>query len=232
MNRRFLKTLMLALIIPFALQAQEKFQINVGISTPGMYSLTDVDVFTEGQGRYEFRGSSSHVPEERQLISFDQESYKSTLYPSISVNIVYRLSESGFFKRLSLLGYLGYHKVDFENYNPVTKQSKKETARRLDYLVGVRVRMLDRPNICIYSQALVGKDFRNDCEYWTIANEFLRDGHEEKIDWQVTFIGCQFDFGKTSHWGLFGELGYGYEYALSQVFILVPGFRTGFSYKF
>ena len=231
MNRLFLKTLMLTLAIPFALQAQEKFEINVGISNPGMYSLTDVDLFTDENGRYEFNDVRNPKPKERQLTSFDQESYKSTLYPSISANIVYRLSESGFFKRLSLVGYLGYHKVDFENYNPVTKQSKKETARRLDYLVGVRVRMLDRPNFCIYSQAMFGKDFRNDSEYWTIANEFLRDGREEKMDFQVTYIGCQVDLGKKSHWGLFAELGHGYEYAISQIFIF-PGMRGGVSYKF
>ena len=119
-----------------------------------------------------------------------------------------------------------------ENFDPVTKQSKKETALRLDFLMGARLRIIDRPHFCMYSQAFLGKDFRNDCEYWTIANEFIGDGHEEKVDYQVTFLGFQVDLGKESNLGFVTEFGYGYEYSLSQLFVFIPGIRAGVSYKF
>ena len=217
-----------SLLRPIAVQAQEKFEINVGISNPGLYSLADRDIFGEG-GRYEFRGLREHVPEERQLASFDLETYNSVFYPSISANIVYKLADSGFFKRLSAVGFLGYHMVGFENFDPVTKHSNKETAVKLDYLLGIRIRLVDKENFCLYSQLLAGNDFRNDCEYWTIAHEFV--GSVDRMDYQVTFIGGQFDFGKNSQWGVFGEYGFGYEYAISRIFIF-PGMRAGVTYKF
>ena len=205
--KRLLIFILFAALIPVGMKAQEnkKFEINVGISTPGLYALT---------------------------VYFDLESYRSTLYPSISVELSYKLAETGFFKRLSLAGMLGYHMVGFENFDPVTKQSKKETALRLDFLMGARLRIIDRPHFCMYSQAFLGKDFRNDCEYWTIANEFIGDGHEEKVDYQVTFLGFQVDLGKESNLGFVTEFGYGYEYSLSQLFVFIPGIRAGVSYKF
>ncbi|MBO4561499.1 MAG: hypothetical protein J5705_06005 [Bacteroidaceae bacterium] len=234
--KRLLIVLLFATLIPTGIRAQEKkkFEINVGISTPGLYALTDKDAATDGNERYDFYldGPGLHYPEEKQLVYFDLESYRSTLYPSISVELSYKLAETGFFKRLSLAGMLGYHMVGFENFDPVTKQSKKETALRLDFLMGARLRIIDRSHFCMYSQALLGKDFRNDCEYWAIANEFLQDGHEERVDYQVTFLGFQVDLGKESRLGLVTELGYGYEYSLSQLFVFIPGIRAGVSYKF
>ena len=234
--KRLLIVLLFATLIPTGIRAQEKkkFEISVGISTPGLYALTDKDAATDGNERYDFYldGPRLHYPEEKQLVYFDLESYRSTLYPSISVELSYKLAETGFFKRLSLAGMLGYHMVGFENFDPVTKQSKKETALRLDFLMGARLRIIDRPHFCMYSQAFLGKDFRNDCEYWTIANEFIRDGHEEKVDYQVTFLGFQVDLGKESNLGFVAEFGYGYEYSLSQLFVFIPGIRAGVSYKF
>lgn len=234
--KRLLIFILFAALIPVGMKAQEnkKFEINVGISTPGLYALTDKDAATGGNERYDFYvdGPLPHYPEEKQLIYFDLESYRSTLYPSISVELSYKLAETGFFKRLSLVGMLGYHMVGFENFNPITRQSRKETALRLDYLIGARLRIIDRSHFCMYSQAFLGKDFRNDCEYWTIANEFMREGHEERVDYQVTFLGFQVDFGKESNLGLVTEFGYGYEYSLSQLFVFIPGIRAGVSYKF
>lgn len=234
--KRLLIFILFAALIPVGMKAQEnkKFEINVGISTPGLYALTDKDAATGGNERYDFYvdGPLPHYPEEKQLVYFDLESYRSTLYPSISVELSYKLAETGFFKRLSLVGMLGYHMVGFENFNPVTRQSRKETALRLDYLMGARLRIIDRSHFCMYSQAFLGKDFRNDCEYWTIANEFMREGHEERVDYQVTFLGFQVDLGKESNLGLVTEFGYGYEYSLSQLFVFIPGIRAGVSYKF
>ena len=234
--KRLLIFILFAALIPVGMKAQEKkkFEINVGISTPGLYALTDKDAATGGNERYDFYvdGPLPHYPEEKQLVYFDLESYRSTLYPSISVELSYKLAETGFFKRLSLVGMLGYHMVVFENFNPVTRQSRKETALRLDYLMGARLRIIDRSHFCMYSQAFLGKDFRNDCEYWTIANEFMREGHEERVDYQVTFLGFQVDLGKESNLGLVTEFGYGYEYSLSQLFVFIPGIRVGVSYKF
>jgi hypothetical protein len=234
--KRLLIFILFAALIPVGMKAQEnkKFEINVGISTPGLYALMDKDAATGGNERYDFYvdGPLPHYPEEKQLVYFDLESYRSTLYPSISVELSYKLAETGFFKRLSLVGMLGYHMVGFENFNPVTRQSRKETALRLDYLMGARLRIIDRSHFCMYSQAFLGKDFRNDCEYWTIANEFMREGHEERVDYQVTFLGFQVDLGKESNLGLVTEFGYGYEYSLSQLFVFIPGIRAGVSYKF
>ena len=232
LHRKFLMAIILSAVIPIWVQAQGKFEINFGISTPGLYSLTDWDLVTNDNDRYDWDAPSyyHHVPEEKQLTYFDQQSYKSTLYPSVSVEISYKLADAGFFKRLSLVGFLGYHMVGFENSDPVTKTIDKETARRLDFLLGVRLRIIDNPHFCMYSQALLGKDLSNDCEYWSIANEFVRDGHEDKVDWQATFLGFRIGFGKEANWGIMAELGYGYEYSISQIFIF-PGIRTGVSYK-
>ena len=145
--KRLLIFILFAALIPVGMKAQEnkKFEINVGISTPGLYALTDKDAATGGNERYDFYVDRPlpHYPEEKQLIYFDLESYRSTLYPSISVELSYKLAETGFFKRLSLVGMLGYHMVGFENFNPITRQSRKETALRLDYLIGARLRIID-----------------------------------------------------------------------------------------
>ena len=233
LHRILIRAIILAAGFPCWIQAQGKFEVNFGISTPGYYSLTDWDLASNDNDRLDWYAPSYYYngPEEKQLTYYDQQSYKSTLYPSVSVEMSYKLAESGFFKRLSLVGMIGYHMVGFENYNPVTRQSNKETAMRLDYLMGVRLRIIDTKHFCMYTQFLGGKDFRNDCEYWTIANEFLRDGHEEQVDWQVTFLGFRVGFGKGANWGIMTELGHGYEYSISQIFIF-PGIRAGVSYKF
>ena len=141
LQRKWLMTIILTAGIPFWVQAQGKFEVNFGISTPGLYSLTDWDLVTNDNDRYDWDAPSyyHHVPEEKQLTYFDQQSYKSTLYPSVSVEISYKLADAGFFKRLSLVGFLGYHMVGFENSDPVTKAIDKETARQ-EY---VTARILD-----------------------------------------------------------------------------------------
>ena len=99
-------TLAFSLLRPLAVQAQEKFEINVGVSTPGLDELMDTrwsDLGLESFG-YNYYESLSELK---------KTCFKSTIYPSVSAELSYDLAESGFFKRLDLLGFLSYHSADY-----------------------------------------------------------------------------------------------------------------------
>lgn len=221
-----LLTLAFFLFGPLALKAQEKkgdFDFNIGISTPGLYSLADT----------EFRSSSIYYYGFSNLSDLSKESYNSTLYPSVSAELSYKLADKGSFKRLSLVGYAGLHWADYQNIS-VASDSKDyvETAVKLDLMLGIRYHILNRKYFSMYSQAFLGGEIRNDCEYWDKTGQAVNLGSsgDNDICWQVTYLGFRFKLGKTNL-GLLTELGHGSEYCTSSVFI-IPGIRAGVSYRF
>ena len=108
--------LVLSLFGPLALKAQEKkgdFEFNIGISTPGLYSIAD----TEG---HRDRHTIDFYPlDPLELSDLNKESYNSTLYPSVSAEFSYRLADAGLFKCLSLVGYAGLHVADYQDVNVI-----------------------------------------------------------------------------------------------------------------
>lgn len=225
-------TLVLSLFGPLALKAQEKkgdFEFNVGISTPGLYSIAD----TEGHRGDLHGGIDFYHLDYLGLSDLNKESYNSTLYPSVSVELAYRLADAGFFKRLSLVGYAGLHVADYQDVNVVygTKDNR-EIAVKMDCLFGVRYHIIEHSCFNMYTQAFLGKEIRNDCAYWDITGDVVNRGSlgEKDIRWHFTFLGFRFN-PKNSNVGFLTELGYGSEYCILSIPV-IPGIRVGASYKF
>lgn len=214
--------LVLSLFFPLTMRAQDRFEINAGISTAGNYALADWD-FNDPVNKEK---RSDGV-----LNNLTEESYNSTLYPSLSIEMAYRLSDSGILEHISLVGMAGYHKAVYEPKRMIDNFYDKQTAIKADVLLGVRVRIVDTSHLTVYSQAMVGMDFKNDSDYWTVTNNALNDGRKELV-YQITFAGFRVKLGReTSHWGVMTELGYGSEYVMSKNMVLLPGIRAGISYR-
>ena len=210
-----LLTLVFSLSWPLMLRAQEKLEINVGLSTPGLGEMSDYRFFYIGES-YNY---------DKNLSKMDNETYNSTLYPCFSMEFAYKLAESGFFKRLDFVGYASLHIVDFNDVNMVKKLSSKELALKLDYLFGIRYNIISHDFFKMYSQVLLGGDIRDKSRYWDI-NDIIG------VSAQYTFLGFNFKLGRReSRLGALLELGYGTEYVAMEV-PLIPGIRTGLSYKF
>lgn len=224
-----LLTLALLTAWPFAAQAQEMkgdIDFNIGISSPGFYSLADIDAMKIPQDMYYYNYTND-------LSGLQLESYNSTLYPSISAEITYKLADSGFFKRLSIAGYVGFHMAKYQNIDIVSdSKSDKETATKLDLLLGIRYHILNGRYFNMYSQAFLGGEIRNDCKYWDITGDMMYKGYlgENNIRWHMTILGFRFKLGQ-SHIGLMTELGWGSEYC-SSIIPIIPGFRGAVSYRF
>lgn len=226
LHRKLLMLAILAAVIPYAVQAQEKqrkFEINVGISTPGMIEMQDSKLSGLGFEHFDYYYD--------QLLSdLDKESYKSTLYPCLSVEAAYKLADAGFFKRLDLVGFVGLHNVYFENIDIVNNNISKETATKLDILVGFRYNIVKNTYFNMYSQFLAGGAVGAKSGYWKMMSEKWSEGGSPTM--QFTFLGFNVKLGRReSRLGAMVELGFGSEYAVSNLFI-IPGVRTGLSYKF
>ena len=168
------------------------------------------------------------------LSDITEESYNCTLYPSMSVEMAYRLSDSGtgLKGRLSLVGMAGLHMADYQPLSIYSPEADMQKAVKADVLLGLRYRIIETSYLTMYSQAMAGMDFRNDSQYWTVTDDALREGRNEFV-YQLTFLGFRVKLGhKTSHLGVMTELGYGSEYVLGNVFVILPGIRAGFSYRF
>ena len=227
LNRKLLTFAILAAVIPYAVQAQEKqrkFEINVGISTPGMIEMQDSELSGLGFEHFDYYYS------DRPLSDLDKESYKSTLYPCLSVEAAYKLAESGFFKRLDLVGFVGLHNVFYEDFDMVNNINSKETATKLDILVGFRYNIVKKTYFNMYTQFLAGGAVGAKSGYWKMMSEKWSEGGSPTM--QFTFLGFNVKLGRReSRMGAMVELGFGSEYSVSNLFI-IPGVRTGLSYKF
>ena len=218
-------TLALLVLRPFAVQAQEQkgdIDFNIGISMPGLYSLPDLEYHTSA---YYYNYSN--------LSNLSKESYNSTLYPSISAELSYKLADEGFFKRLSVVGYAGLHVADYQDISVVPNTyDDVETAVKLDLLLGIRYHIINKKYFSMYTQAFLGGEIRNSCAYWDITGDEVYYGSlgDRSIRWQITYLGFRFKLGR-SNVGLMTELGHGSEYCLSSIFVF-PGIRAGVSYRF
>ena len=210
-----------AFAFPLFANAQDgRFEFNAGISTPGYYALADWD----------FTASSPGVRWSYDLEDLTEESYNSTLYPSFSVEMAYRLSDSGMMERFSVVGMAGFHIAYYEHRNIVDPYSDKQTAMKADVLLGMRFRLFETSHLTMYSQAMVGTDFKNSSDYWNVTNDILNNGGKQLV-YQLTFVGFRVKLGRrTSHLGVMTELGYGSEYVMSKM-VLLPGIRAGISYR-
>lgn len=213
-----------AALIPSVIQAQEnrKFEINFGISSPGV-AVVSTDLSND------YRYYDSYIYEQ-DLSAWDIDAYNSVVYPSFSLEFAYKLAESGFFKRLDLVGYVGLHSVAFEDIDIVKGTNNKETAIKLDVLIGIRYNIVKKTYFNMYTQFLLGGDIIRGTRYWDIVDDSFSDGKGSTA--QLTFLGFNIKLGRReSRLGAMIELGYGTEYAASAIPIL-PGVRTGLSYKF
>lgn len=226
LQRKLLTIVALLTIIPYGMLAQCRLEINAGISTPGTYAFADW-AFDEDPI------DSKHFPDGK-LSNLTQESYNCTLYPSLSVEMACRLSDSGtgLKGRLSLVGMAGLHMADYQPLSIFSPDADIQKAVKADVLLGLRYRIIETSHLTMYSQAMAGVDFRNGCQYWTVTDDASRDGRNEFV-YQLTFLGFRVKLGhKSSHLGVMTELGYGSEYVLGNLFVLLPGIRAGFSYRF
>ena len=223
-HRKILIAIILSAGIPYWVQAQDgRLEINAAISTAGSYMLTDWDA---NDPTYTYKWSDGV------LNNLTEESYNSKVYPSPSVEIAYRVSDSGLKRHLSLVGMAGLHVSDYEYRKIVDTYSDNQKAMKTDILLGVRFYVVETTHLTIYSQAMVGMDFRNGSDYWTVTNSTNSDARNQFV-YQITFAGFRVKIGRrSSHFGVMTELGYGSEYALSDLLILLPGMRAGISYRF
>ena len=231
LHTKLLLAAILAFGIPYWVQAQEKqrkFEINVGISSPGLHCRADRDI-ADFEFHFEENYSSSNYSD-KQLYDLYLESYKSTLYPGLSIETSYKLADSGFLKRLTMLGMAGFQMVDFEDFDITNNGSFKEKARRIDLLVGFRLNIINSRYFNMYSQFLLGGDICDNSRYWKIVEE--RTDVEKGLAFQLTYLGLRAKIGRReSGLGVMVEFGHGTMYSTSK-FPLIPGIRTGVSYLF
>jgi len=240
LHRKLLMLAILVIGIPNWIQAQDKqrkFEINVGVSSPGLHCRADRDianyfglVFPEMDEKLPDYYYSSSNNSDKQLYDLYLESYKSTLYPGLSIEASYKLADSGFTKRLTLLGMAGLQMVDFEDLNITTNGSFKVRAQRIDLLVGFRVNIINSSYFNMYSQFLLGGAINDKSRYWDIIEE--RTEVEEGLSYQLTYLGFRAKIGRReSRLGVMVEFGHGTMYSTSK-FPIIPGIRTGVSYLF
>ena len=208
-----------------AQEKQRKLEVNFGISTPGALEWQDIKLIDFGIDDY------NYLIYDKPLSDLGEKSYNSTIYPCFSVEVAYKLAESGFFKRLDLVGFVNFHHAYFEEIDVVRNNNKKETAKKLDIMVGVRYNIVKNTYFNMYTQIMGGQVIRDKSRYWDIIHEKWSD-QESFTKLQLTYLGFNWKIGRRdSRLGAIVELGYGYEYA-TGVLPFIPGIRTGFSYKF
>lgn len=214
-------TLALLILRPLAVNSKERFEINFGISTPGMYESKDT--------RFEYLGAESFDDYDDEPLSDLEEPYNITVYPFFSIEFSYDLAESGFFKRLDLVGFVNYHSAKFEEIDIINNTSIMETARKVNILIGLRYDIFKEEDSNMYAQILSGGGISNSSGYWDYIYSDMDDGSHTTMQLTLGFnrrLG-----GEDSKWGLMTEFGYGTEFSAGKL-PLIPGMRMGLSYKF
>lgn len=212
--------LLLSALISFQIvNAQERNNINIGVSTPGVIPLSD------------WNHSSFNVPN---LQSVDFNSRDMVLMPAYSVELSHMLDDEGFFKRLSLVGNAGFGMFQFDKRDLASHAvTSSETVSYFILLAGIRYRYFDARRLHGYGQFMMGGYIRDNSDYWKRYDSDVAVGPEgEHIAIQLTFLGLQWDLLKDHRLSVVGELGYGTEYALTTLFPLIPGLRLGIGYNF
>lgn len=208
--------------IPTLINAQQRFEISAGISTPGFHTW-------EKYGEPEF-GEVFYYPHEYEyhsLSNMESHAYKSNYYPGLSIQAAYKLPDHGFTKRLSAVAYFGLHTVGFERIDYLTNKSLcNENAHKLDILVGARYHLVTKERFMMYAQFLVGGHIDDNSLYWKY-NEYFNS--RKVLTATVTFLGLRFQ--SPNGFCYMAELGEGSEYSLCGL-VLIPGVRLGLGYTF
>ena len=212
--------LSLVSFIPLSLNAQQRFEISAGISTPGYHTWeTGINL-----------GEPIGVPPEysnNTLSNMGRDAYKSTYLSGLSIQGAYKLADHGFTKKLSVLGYVGLNMVGYEKIDYLTNTPLSgELAKRVDILLGIRYHIVTRENFMMYTQIMGGGPIDDDSDYWEV-NSSAR----ELATVQFTFLG--FRFKPIDNCGLcfLADFGTGSEYQLAGL-IIIPGVRLGLGYTF
>ena len=206
-------------LFPSWINAQSRFEISAGVSTPGFHTW-EKGIILNGV---------ASVPEEyrfNKLSDMDGYAYRSTYYPGFSIQAAYKLPDHGFTKRLSVLAYAGLNTAGFEKFDYLTNKSLySETAFKFDLMAGVRLHMVTREHFMMYTQALVGLQIKDKSQYWDYNNYIAQDPTAV----QITFLGFRFKSDNGLCYQV--ELGTGSEYEFGRM-VLIPGVRLGFGYTF
>lgn len=219
---RIIIALLIATFIPSCLNAQRRFEISAGISTPGYH------VWEKGFFVGERIGFVDEYAD-RSLADMDLDAYKSSYHPGYSIQGAYKLPDHGFTKRLSLVGYVGLNVVGFEKMDYLTNTSLyNETAYRFDVLFGIRYHIITKEKYMMYTQAMIGGHIDDHSRYWE-CNSFFRKN--DPVTAQITFLGFRFKTAQDDGFCFMTELGTGSEYGLSGL-IIIPGVRLGLGYTF
>ena len=150
MKKILLFTLAFCLLRPLAVQAQEKYEINVGVSTQGLAQVANNWNFF------------NHPDHSTSLTELEDHTYRSFLFPGFSVGFAYKLADSGFFKKLDLVGYSGLQPVGYQEVNITSGNGgENQLAIRASFLVGLRLKYCQKPRFKLYSQFMFGTDIIN-----------------------------------------------------------------------
>ena len=207
-------------LIPCGLNAQSRFEISAGISTPGMH-VCDKRGLGIGEP-VDFYDKYHDVT----LTDMEKESYRSSYYPGYSLQAAYKLADHGFTKRLSVVAYAGLTTVGFEKIDYFTNTPLySEKVLNLDLLVGVRYHIMSKEHFMMYTQAMVGGRINDNSLYWEY-NDIISDN---PAPFQITYLG--FRFKSKNGICFLTELGEGLDYSLFGM-ILIPGVRLSLGYTF
>ena len=202
---------------PSWINAQQRFEISAGVSSPGFHTWEKRSLL------------NSSFPEDyryNKLSAMDDYAYRSTYYPGLSIQAAYKLPDHGFTKKLSVLAYAGLNTAGFKKYDYLTnKLLYSEAAFKFDLMAGFRLHLITRDHFMMYSQAMVGLQFKDNSHYWDYNSYIVQD----PIAVQVTYLG--FRFQSDNGLCYLAELGAGSEYDLYGV-LIVPGVRLGLGYTF
>lgn len=208
--------------IPLWVNAQQRFEISVGVSTPGYHTW-------EKYGEPYF-GEVFDYPDDyeyRSLSNIDSYAYRSIYYPGFSFQAAYKLPDHGFTKKLSVLAYLGLNTAGFEKIDYLTNKSLyREKAYKLNLLVGFRFHIVSKEHFMMYAQAMIGAPLYEDKSLYWEYNLYLK---EKPVTAQVTFLGLRFQSSRG--FCFLAEMGEGSEYSLGGL-ILIPGVRLSLGYTF
>ena len=206
-------------LVPSWTNAQQRFEISAGISTPGFHTWEKGVMF--------YGGSTPQEYSYNKLSDMEEYAYRSNYYPGFSVQAAYKLPDHGFTKKLSVLAYAGLNTVGFEKFDYLTnKFLYSETAFKFDLMAGLRMHIITRDHFMMYTQAMIGLQFKDKSHYWDY-NNYLAE--KDPVAVQVTFLG--FRFKTNSGLCYLAELGTGSEYELTRT-LLIPGVRLGLGYTF
>ena len=207
--------------IPSLINAQQRFEISAGISTPGFHTWEVYGSPTLGESL----GYLNHY-EHHSLSNMDSYAYKSSYHTDLSIQAAYKLPDHGFTKRLSVVAYAGLNTADFEKIDYLTNKALySETAHKLDILLGVRYHIVTKERFMMYTQSLVGWHIDDKSLYWKY-NRYL---NEDRTTVQFTFLGFRF---QSPHGFCFlAEMGEGSEYSLHKL-LIIPGVRLSLGYTF